>query len=69
MTFVWEQRKLGEIGSASSGVGFPNSEQGGKEGIPFYKVSDMNLEGNEIEMTVSNNYVTKEQIARKNGHL
>ena len=61
----WEQRKLGEIGSASSGVGFPNSEQGGKEGIPFYKVSDMNLEGNEIEMTVSNNYVTKEQIARK----
>ena len=65
MTFVWEQRKLGEIGSASSGVGFPNSEQGGKEGIPFYKVSDMNLEGNEIEMTVSNNYVTKEQIARK----
>lgn len=65
MSYVWEQRKLGEIGSASSGVGFPNSEQGGKEGIPFYKVSDMNLEGNEIEMTVSNNYVTKEQIARK----
>ena len=65
MVNAWEQRKLGEIGSASSGVGFPNSEQGGKEGIPFYKVSDMNLEGNEIEMTVSNNYVTKEQIARK----
>ena len=65
LTIDWEQRKLGEIGSASSGVGFPNSEQGGKEGIPFYKVSDMNLEGNEIEMTVSNNYVTKEQIARK----
>lgn len=65
IVYAWEQRKLGEIGSASSGVGFPNSEQGGKEGIPFYKVSDMNLEGNEIEMTVSNNYVTKEQIARK----
>ena len=61
----WEQRKLGEIGKASSGIGFPDNEQGGKEGIPFYKVSDMNLEGNEIEMTVSNNYVTEEQIARK----
>ena len=62
---AWEQRKLGEIGKASSGIGFPDNEQGGKEGIPFYKVSDMNLEGNEIEMTVSNNYVTEEQIARK----
>ena len=62
---TWEQRKLGEIGKASSGIGFPDSEQGGKEGVPFYKVSDMNLEGNEIEMTVSNNYVTGEQIDRK----
>ena len=64
-TTPWEQRKLGEIGKARSGIGFPDSEQGGKEGIPFYKVSDMNLDGNEIEMTVANNYVSTEQIARK----
>lgn len=61
----WEQRKLGEVGRARSGTGFPNAEQGGKEGIPFYKVSDMNIPGNEHEMTTANNYVTAEQINRK----
>ena len=62
---AWEQRKLGDVGKAQSGVGFPNSEQGGKSGIPFYKVSDMNIKGNEQEMTIANNYVTNEQINRK----
>jgi len=64
-TETWEQRKLGNIGKARSGIGFPDEEQGGKSGVPFYKVSDMNLYGNEVEMSVSNNYVTQEQIARK----
>ena len=59
---TWEQRKLGELGKARSGVGFPDKEQGGKIGIPFFKVSDMNLIGNENEMTVANNYVTETQI-------
>ena len=62
-TDAWEQRKLGDIGEARSGVGFPDAEQGGVTGIPFFKVSDMNLGGNENEMTVANNYVTAEQIA------
>ena len=62
-TSSWEQRKLGDIGEARSGVGFPDAEQGGVTGIPFFKVSDMNLGGNENEMTVANNYVTAEQIA------
>ena len=61
----WEQRKLGELGKARSGMGFPDAEQGGKEGVPFYKVSDMNNVGNEHEMVAANNYVTREQIARK----
>ena len=60
---AWEQRKLGEIGKARSGVGFPDAEQGGTTGTPFFKVSDMNTDGNETEMTVANNYVTDEQIA------
>ena len=59
----WEQRKLGEVGKARSGVGFPDTEQGGTIGVPFFKVSDMNSDGNENEMTVANNYVTAEQIA------
>lgn len=65
-TDAWEQRKLGEVGKCQSGIGFPDSEQGGKSGIPFYKVSDMNNYGNEHEMTCANNYVTQEQIAQKN---
>ncbi len=62
-TFSWEQRKLGDIGKARSGVGFPDADQGGLTGVPFFKVSDMNSDGNENEMTVANNYVTAEQIA------
>ena len=63
-TEAWEQRKLGELGFAQSGIGFPAAEQGGTEGTPFFKVSDMNTPGNEHELVVSNNYVTAEQIVR-----
>ena len=65
-TEAWEQRKLGEVGKCQSGIGFPDVEQSGKIGTPFYKVSDMNNYGNEQEMTCANNYVTDEQIVRKN---
>ena len=61
----WEQRKLGDIGIAKSGVGFPDVEQGGSKGTPFFKVSDMNTDGNENELVIANNYVTDEQISRK----
>ena len=64
-TCAWEQRKLGEVGRARSGVGFPDTEQGGTSGTPFFKVSDMNNAGNENEMTVANNYVTEAQIAAR----
>ena len=67
-TDPWEQRKLGELGFAQSGIGFPNTEQGGTEGTPFFKVSDMNMSGNEHELVTSNNYVTPEQIARMGWH-
>jgi len=65
---TWEQRKLGELGFAQSGIGFPDAEQGGAEGTPFFKVSDMNTPGNEYELAASKNYVTAEQIARMGWH-
>ena len=55
---------MGELGCCQSGIGFPDKEQGGEIGIPFYKVSDMNIYGNEQEMLISNNYVTLEQIQK-----
>ena len=61
----WEQMLLGKIGKAQSGIGFPDSEQGGQVGIPFYKVSDMNNNGNEHEMVFANNYVTLEQMSQR----
>ena len=60
----WEKCTLGDVGKARSGIGFPDSEQGGKMGMPFYKVSDMNILGNETEMINANNYVTEVQIIR-----
>ncbi|HEM3555820.1 TPA: restriction endonuclease subunit S [Streptococcus suis] len=56
---------MGEVGYAKSGVGFPEKEQGGTTGIPFFKVSDMNTNGNENELVVANNYVTDEQISKR----
>ena len=46
----WEVKSLGELGEFKSGSGFPIDEQGGSNGVPFYKVSDMNLPENEIFM-------------------
>ncbi|WP_446681879.1 restriction endonuclease subunit S [Enterococcus faecium] len=61
----WEQRKFSDIGKTQSGIGFPDAEQGGSEGTPFFKVSDMNNIGNEYEMRNANHYVSNEQIERK----
>jgi type I restriction enzyme S subunit len=58
---------LGEIAEIRSGWGFPNAYQGRTEGIyPFYKVSDMNLVGNETVMSTANNFID-EAMAKKLG--
>lgn len=49
---------MAEVAEIRSGWGFPNAYQGQSEGIyPFYKVSDMNLVGNETVMTDANNFI------------
>ncbi len=58
----WEQRKLGDVGKTKSGIGFPDAQQGGKQGTPFYKVSDMNNPGNEVVMMNANNYASDSQL-------
>lgn len=62
----WEEKTLGDIGKFKSGVGFSEQEQSGKFGIPFFKVSDMNLIGNDCYMVNANNYVNNDQISRLN---
>lgn len=61
----WEETRLGKIGEFVSGIGFAESEQGGQIGVPFFKVSDMNLPENTHEMRVANNYVTESQIQKE----
>lgn len=56
-----------KIMSQGSGYTFPKNLQGNKnsEDIPFYKVSDMNTLGNEIEMNISNNYVNENVLIQE----
>jgi len=55
-----ELLKLKENIQVKSGTGFPKKYQGHRSEVyPFYKVSDMNLIGNEINMDLSNNYISE----------
>lgn len=56
---------IGSVASLVNGYAFPMALQGGDGTIPFYKVGDMNSNGNEVEMHLSNNYVSNELAASK----
>jgi len=57
----WEVWPLKRVGWFKSGAGFPVSAQGKKElEVPFLKVSDMNLPGNDVWMESSSNTVSRE---------
>ena len=60
----WQSTKLKHIGIVKSGVGFPEKFQGGISGIPFFKVSDMNLDSNNIIMKNAQNYVSEIDIIK-----
>jgi type I restriction enzyme S subunit len=63
----WYETRIKELGFVQSGAGFPLAAQGLVDGgIPFYKVSDMNIPGNEREMIYENNSIT-EQVRRTLG--
>ena len=59
----WKTVRLEEIADVRGGASFPKVYQGNTEGeYPFYKVSDMNLRGNETLMQASNNWVEKDAV-------
>ena len=61
----WEEKTLGELGCFCSGVGFSERYQGHANlPVDVYKVSDMNISGNEKEMLRANNTVD-ESILKK----
>lgn len=64
-TGQWGRISAGDIGAFKGGSGFPVRFQGAVSGrYPFYKVSDMNNEGNELFMKAANNYVSQDQRKR-----
>ena len=63
----WELGKFGDFGVFRSGSGFPLVFQGRQSGdYPFFKVSDMNNEGNELFMKSANHWIS-EGVRRKLG--
>ena len=61
----WEVVALKRLGWFSSGAGFPVGEQGSQNlDLPFLKVSDMTLPGNDKVMTIWNNSVSRSTAAR-----
>lgn len=61
----WKVVRAGEIGRFRGGNGFPLKFQGQKSGTyPFYKVSDMNNEGNDIFMSDANNWLSEQVLSQ-----
>lgn len=58
----WVEVRLGDLTKCAGGCAFPEAHQGFQEGIPFIKVSDMNVEGNEKYIYSANNYVSSVAI-------
>ena len=61
----WEVLALKRLAYFRSGAGFPVEDQGSSDHeLPFFKVSDMNLTGNERIMKTWNNSVTNDVAGR-----
>lgn len=56
----WEVTSLETVAQVRGGTSFPPALQGRGQGdLPFYKVSDMNLPGNEVEMRSATNWIDR----------
>ena len=60
----WDIVQLRDVATVRGGVTFPPARQGRESGdYPFIKVSDMNLEGNEVYIHRAKNYVAAEDLS------
>ena len=65
----WERSVLADFGVFQSGSGFPLAFQGHQSGdYPFFKVSDLSGEGNQLFMNRANHYIS-ESVRRKLGAI
>lgn len=62
---IWPMLKLSDVSRIESGFGFPLDFQGSTDKeIPFIKVSDMNLKGNETYIQSWNNTVSSDDLRK-----
>lgn len=65
----WKLGKLADFGVFRSGNGFPLAFQGDQSGdLPFFKVSDLSGEGNQLFMNNANHYIS-EGVRKKLGAI
>lgn len=62
----WEDSKLTEVVSLKSGITLNKSLEKQKGEIPYLMVSDMNIEGNEFEITTSTKFVNLSDVKESN---
>jgi len=61
----WSEVPLNKVADLESGFGFPREQQGdSNQEFPFFRVSDMNLDGNEVFMSNYTNTVSRETLGR-----
>jgi type I restriction enzyme S subunit len=60
----WTETTIGKVAKCAGGSAFPIVHQNSQIGIPFMKVSDMNIRGNEVEIISALNHITSE-LAKK----
>ena len=66
----WDVTTLKRIGNLMAGAGFPNEEQGFlSEEIPFFKVGDMGITGNERGMVESVNTISRTTAKKLNAFI
>ena len=66
---AWKRGILADFGVFQSGSGFPLAFQGHQSGdYPFFKVSDLSGEGNQLFMNRANHYIS-ENVRRKLGAI
>ncbi len=54
----WKAVRVRDVGKVDQGCAFAHAIQGQESGeIPWFKVNDMNRDGNEVEMRTADNYV------------
>ena len=61
----WPLTTLKRVGRFRAGAGFPDAEQGIQDGeLPYYKISDMNADGNAVSMDEAANTVSRRTADR-----